>query len=169
MMHAQTTVTLVSITLQTPAPVAVPRRVSHLSCGLSRRRLTTHVIKVNLSQLTDSDTSHNARPYARSVKLPSTTSRLPYSPPLRNRAQIPIFFARESCKLRIMGIGANKMAKSVNIQGIGAIQLSVSWFPHLYRISLSQFARIGKQMNAYTKVIEIHHAITIAPSMRVVI
>ena len=61
-MHAQTTVTLVSITLQIAAPVPVPRQVSRRFLRLNIPKLTSGVTQLKLSQLANSIASHNARP-----------------------------------------------------------------------------------------------------------
>ena len=66
-----------------------------------------------------------------------------YKPPVRNKAQIPIFSNRGSCSFLTSGMGARRIAKSVSTQGIGTITLNIAEFPHFARISGCQLARIG--------------------------
>ena len=65
-----------------------------------------------------------------------------------------------------MGIGAIRIAKSVRIQEIGSIALSIFSFSQRWGFCGSQINPIGIQMKMYAKRVEIHHPVTIAPNIR---
>lgn len=68
-----------------------------------------------------------------------------------------------------MGIGANRMAKSVRIHGIGSMMFKRYWLPQCPGTSGFQRDFTGRQMNATAIVIAIHQEATIAISARAVV
>lgn len=68
-----------------------------------------------------------------------------------------------------MGIGANRIAKSVRIQGIGSITFKRYWLPQCPGTLGFHRDLTGEQTNAPAKVIEIHQEATIAISTSTVV
>ena len=92
-----------------------------------------------------------------------------HKPPVRNRADIPIFSMRGSCSFLTSGMGAKRIAKSVSTQGIGTITVNIAELPQCPCTAGFQLLWIGKHMNTYPKKEDMNHAKTMAPKMRTAI
>ena len=124
--QAQRTVILVSMTLQhaglTRSP-GVVSKIDPLAADVHGRRTTK--IGRRVEKCAVSVSSNDARP------IDFLVYRFPWKrrtdkPPVRNKAEIPIFSMRGSCSFLTSGIGAKRITKSVTTQGIGTTTVKMA-------------------------------------------